>query len=105
LKHDGELRPHTFGVDQPDDAVLVGFDSPTNVSPPDVRIVMAASYREANRRAARFAGRPSADTAADVLGAPVRALKDGRRSIHDTLSRSRAQLMPLSRHVEDLRRS
>jgi hypothetical protein len=38
LKHDGELIPDTFGVDQRDDAVLVGFDSARECIPVGVRI-------------------------------------------------------------------
>jgi hypothetical protein len=49
LTYNGELTPHTFGVDQPDDAVLVGLGSAPehlscrcapNISPVGVRIVM-----------------------------------------------------------------
>jgi hypothetical protein len=73
LKYNGELTPHTFGIDQPNDAVLVGFGS----APEHLSCKCAnrheASYREADRRAARIAAGRRQFTLLTCSGATARA--------------------------------
>ena len=72
LKHDGELIAHTFGVDQPDDAVLVGFHSANERLSCRCANRHAASYREADRRAAKLAAGRRQLPLLTCSGAPVR---------------------------------
>jgi hypothetical protein len=69
----GELIPHAFGVDQPDDAVLVGFHSAHERLSCRCANRHAASYREADRRVAKLAAGRRLLAQRTCSGATVRA--------------------------------
>jgi hypothetical protein len=94
LKHDGGLIANAFGIDQPDDAVLVASTRPTSVSPVGVRIVMRPLYREADRRAAKLAAGRRQFTLLTCPGATVPCFNTAAVPIIPTLNRSSLKMSP-----------